>query len=213
VLDCKEPGCQRVLDDLPKISDQMCEPCRNHFDAFRRMLEERGIAHKLAPRLVRGLDYYMRTAFEITGSQLGAQNTIVGGGRYDGLSEMLGGPAMKGFGFAFGVERMVLSIPEASVQGEGASPTLYIAYIGDAARTHSFALARRLRDAGLSVVIDLEGRKLKKSLAVANSLGARYALIAGDDEINSGAYVLRDMASGEQKNLRESELIELLKER
>ena len=213
VLDCKEAGCQRVLDELPKISDELCEPCRTHFGAFRRMLEERGIAYSLAPRLVRGLDYYMRTAFEITGSQLGAQNTIVGGGRYDGLSEMLGGPAMKGFGFAFGVERMVLSIPEAGTQADGASPTLYIAYIGDAARTHSFALARRLRDAGFSVVVDLEGRKLKKSLAVANNLGARYALIAGDDEINSGAYVLRDMASGEQKNLRESELIELLKER
>jgi histidyl-tRNA synthetase len=213
VLDCKEERCQAVLDRLPKIGDLLCDPCRTHFGSFRAMLDERGIRYRLAPRLVRGLDYYMRTAFEITGSQLGAQNTIVGGGRYDGLSEMLGGPAMKGFGFAFGVERMVLSIPEANINASGTAPTLYIAYIGDAARTHSFALARRLRAAGLSLVVDLEGRKLKKSLAVANNLGARYALIAGDDEINSGAYVLRDMSSGEQKQLRESELIEFLKER
>jgi histidyl-tRNA synthetase len=213
LLDCKEERCQPVLDELPKIGDLLCDPCRTHFDSFRAMLEGRDIKYRLAPRLVRGLDYYMRTAFEITGSQLGAQNTIAGGGRYDGLSEMLGGPAMKGFGFAVGVERLVLSIPEGNIEAGGSAPTLYIAYIGDEARTHSFALAGRLRAAGVSLVVDLEGRKLKKSLAVANNLCAGYALIAGDDEINSGAYVLRDMASGEQKHLRESELIEFLKER
>ena len=213
VLDCKEESCQRVLNELPKTTDMLCDPCRVHFASFRAMLDERGIKYTVTPRLVRGLDYYMRTAFEITGSQLGAQNTIVGGGRYDGLSEMLGGRPMKGFGFAFGVERMVLSIPETSVNAGAGAPALYIAYIGDAARNHSFALARRLRAAGISLVVDLEGRKLKKSLAVANSLGARSALIVGDDEINSGAYVLRDMATGEQKNLRETDLIQNLKER
>ena len=213
VLDCKEESCQHVLDELPAITDMLCDPCRVHFDSFRALLDDRGIKYTIAPRLVRGLDYYMRTAFEITGSQLGAQNTIVGGGRYDGLSEMLGGRPMKGFGFAFGVERMVLSIPESSVDAGAGAPALYIAYIGDEARRHSFALSRRLRGAGVSLVVDLEGRKLKKSLAVANSLGSRFALIIGDDEIKSGAYVLRDMASGEQKNLRETELIECLKER
>ena len=99
MLDCKEESCQHVLNELPKIIDMLCEPCRVHFESFRTMLDERDIKYTITPRLVRGLDYYMRTAFEITGSQLGAQNTIVGGGRYDGLSEMLGGRPMKGFGF------------------------------------------------------------------------------------------------------------------
>jgi histidyl-tRNA synthetase len=213
VLDCKEESCQHVLNELPAITDMLCEPCRTHFESFRALLDDRGIRYTITPRLVRGLDYYMRTAFEITGSQLGAQNTIVGGGRYDGLSEMLGGRPMKGFGFALGVERLVLSIPESSVNPGAAAPALYIAYIGDEARRHSFALGRRLRGSGISLVVDLEGRKLKKSLAVANSLGSRFALIIGDDEITSGAYVLRDMASGEQRNLRETELIAFLKER
>jgi histidyl-tRNA synthetase len=211
VLDCKVESCQPYLNELPTITQMLCEPCRAHFDEFRRMLDERGIKYTVAPRLVRGLDYYTRTAFEITGQQLGAQNTLVGGGRYDGLSEMLGGPPAKGFGFAFGIERMVMSLPESSFNPLGDAPTLYIAYIGDEARKHSFALARRLREAGVTTVVDLEGRKLKKSLAIANSLSARYSLIVGEDEMKSGSYVLRDMASGEQRNLSEQDLTRTLK--
>jgi histidyl-tRNA synthetase len=152
----------------------------------------------------------MRTAFEIIGSQLGAQNTIVGGGRYDGLSQMLGGPPAKGFGFAFGIERMIMSLPDTTAEHLQQGPGLFVAYIGDRAREHSFALARRLRQAGISTVVDLEGRKLKKALAIANSIGARCALIVGDDEIDKGSYVLRDMTTGEQRNLREEELIPAL---
>jgi histidyl-tRNA synthetase len=189
----------------------LCEACRAHFDEFRRMLDDRGIGYTLSPRLVRGLDYYMRTAFEIVGSQLGAQNTIVGGGRYDGLSEMIGGPPAKGFGFAFGIERMIMSIPEARVEPARSAPDLFIAYIGPEARAHAFSLARRLREAGASVVVDLEGRKLKKALAVANNLGARRSLIIGEDEIKSGDYQLRDMKTGEQVRLSEAGLVEMLK--
>jgi histidyl-tRNA synthetase len=210
VFDCKVESCQPVLAELPAITDHLCEACQKHFDDFRRLLDERGIPYKLAPRLVRGLDYYTRTSFEITGSRLGAQNTIVGGGRYDGLSEMIGGPPVKGFGFAFGVERAVLSIPPEGLDPKSEAAALYIAYIGDEARTHSFALARRLRGAGVSVVVDLENRKLKKSLAVANNLSARNALIVGENEIREGVYVLRDMATGEQQKLSEKELIDRL---
>src|SRR5205085_3334644 len=199
VLDCKVESCQPYLAELPKITDCLCEPCREHFAAFRAMLDERGIAYTVVPRLVRGLDYYKRTTFELTGNQLGAQNTIVGGGRYDGLSEMIGGPPTKGFGFAFGVERMALSLPESRVGLKADAPALYVAYIGDEARRFSFALARQLREEGISVIVDLENRKLKKSLAVANNLAARYALIVGEDEIRSGSYVLRDMTTGEQQ--------------
>jgi histidyl-tRNA synthetase len=211
VLDCKVESCQPYLDELPRITDMLCDECRAHFGSFLRMLNEREIGYTIAPRLVRGLDYYTRTAFEITGSRLGAQNTIVGGGRYDGLSEALGGPPAKGFGFAFGIERMVLSLPESALDQQRIAPTVYVAHIGDEARTAAFALARRLREAGVSTVVDLEGRKLKKSLAIANSLAARHTLIIGEDELRSGSYVLRDMQSGEQKQVSETELIEAIK--
>lgn len=211
VLDCKVESCQPYLNALPTITDSLCEPCRLHFAAFRELLDARDIRYTVAPRLVRGLDYYMRTAFEIIGSQLGAQNTIVGGGRYDGLSQMLGGPPAKGFGFAFGIERMIMSLPENIAGTLKQSPVLFIAYIGDRARKHTMSLATRLRRAGVGTVIDLEGRKLKKALAAANSLGSRYALIVGDDEIDQSTYVLRDMISGEQQNLKEEELISRLK--
>jgi histidyl-tRNA synthetase len=207
VLDCKVESCQPVLNQLPTITEMLCDPCRAHFDEFRALLDERDISYTVKPRLVRGLDYYKRTTFELVGNQLGAQNTIVGGGRYDGLAEMIGGPATKGFGFAFGVERMVLSLPEAIVATSRRAPTVYIAYIGDQARRHSLALVRRLRAAGVAAIVDLEGRKLKKALAVANHLAARYALIVGDDEISSGSYTLRDLTSGEQQRLAESQLI------
>src|SRR4030095_14676190 len=192
---------------LPAITDSLCDACRAHFERFTALLNARGIKFVIAKRLVRGLDYYMRTAFEITGNQLGAQNTIVGGGRYDGLSKMLGGPPAKGFGFAFGIERMIMSLPESSAEQQRRAPDLFVAYIGDRARQHAFALARRLREAGVGTVVDLEGRKLKKSLAIANSIGARYALIVGDDEIDKGSYALRDMSTGEQLNTEEEGLI------
>jgi histidyl-tRNA synthetase len=210
VLDCKVESCQPFLNELPTVTEMLCEPCRAHFDTFLLLLAERGIEYTIAPRLVRGLDYYKRTTFEVVGEQLGAQNTIVGGGRYDGLSQMLGGPPAKGFGFAFGLERMVMSLPESSVDLRAEAPTLYIAYLGDEARKHSFALARRMRESGISTIVDLEGRKLKKSLAVANNLAARFTVIIGDDEIKSGAYALRDMSSGEQRNLSEEDLISTL---
>lgn len=210
VLDCKVEACQPYLNALPMITDWLCEACRAHFSQFKEYLTARGIPYTVAPRLVRGLDYYMRTAFEITGSRLGAQNTIVGGGRYDGLSQMLGGPPAKGFGFAFGIERMIMSLPEDAATGLKQTPRVFVAYIGDRARSHAMALAARLREAGIATMVDLEGRKLKKALATANSLGSPYALIIGDDEIEKAAYVLRDMTTGEQRHLNEGELIEVL---
>ncbi|HYP26647.1 MAG TPA: histidine--tRNA ligase [Blastocatellia bacterium] len=210
VLDCKVESCQPYLNELPAITDLLCDPCREHFREFRELLDERGIKYSVAPRLVRGLDYYMRTAFEIIGNQLGAQNTLVGGGRYDGLSQLLGGPPVKGFGFAFGIERMVMSMPESGFDRGRDATTLFISHIGDEARRFSFGLASRLRGAGISTVVDLEGRKLKKALAVANSLGSRYALIVGESEIQSGSFVLRRMDTGEQRSLSEADLVEEL---
>jgi histidyl-tRNA synthetase len=207
VLDCKVESCQPHLKELPVILDSLCDACRTHFEQFTGLLNERGIRYSVSPRLVRGLDYYMRTAFEIIGNQLGAQNTIVGGGRYDGLSQIIGGPPAKGFGFALGIERMTLSLPDDTAGSLKQATGLFIAYVGDRARKHAFGLARRLRTAGISVVVDLEGRKLKKALAIANNLAARYSLIIGDDEIDKGVLVLKDMTTGEQTTLREEELI------
>jgi len=126
------------------------------------------------------------------------------------LSQLIGGPSAKGFGFALGVERLVMSLPDDAINSAAQSPQLFIAYIGEAARKHSFALARRLRDAGASVVVDLEGRKLKKALAVANGLAARYSVVVGDDEIATASYKLRDMTSGSDETLNETDLIKLL---
>lgn len=210
VLDCKVESCQPYLNALPMITDSLCEACQTHFSRFTTYLAARDIHYTIAPRLVRGLDYYMRTAFEIIGSQLGAQNTIVGGGRYDGLSQMLGGPPAKGFGFAFGIERMIMSLPENSAAALRKVPKVFVAYIGGRARDHAIALAARLREAGVATIVDLEGRKLKKALAIANSLGSQFSLIIGDDEIDKGAYVLRNMSTGEQQNVNEQELIAAL---
>jgi histidyl-tRNA synthetase len=210
VLDCKVESCQRYLDELPAITSSLCEPCNSHFSEFKRLLSNRGIEYGIAPRLVRGLDYYMRTAFEITGSRLGSQNTIVGGGRYDGLSQLIGGPSAKGFGFALGIERLVMSMPDSAVNLNAESPVLFIAYIGQEARDYSFGLAQRLRQAGISVVVDLEGRKLKRQLAVADSLGVQYTVIIGEDELKKGAFALRNMATGEQDEVAESDLVERL---
>lgn len=212
VLDCKVHSCQPYLNALPRITDMLCEECDAHFKEVCSLLTERNIAYTINSRLVRGLDYYTKTAFEIVGGdKLGSQNTIVGGGRYDGLSEMIGGPQTKGFGFASGIERILLSLPDETVERAKESPSLFIAYIGDEARKYSFALARRLREAGVSVVVDLEGRKLKKALAVANSLSVRYSLIIGEDEIKNQSYTLRDMQKSEQQTLEESALIDVLK--
>lgn len=206
VLDCKVPACQPYLNELPKITEMLGDENRRHFDEVCDLLAARGIGYRITPRLVRGLDYYTKTAFEIIGNSLGAQNTIVGGGRYDGLSESIGGPPMKGFGFASGIERIILSLPDTATEQSKESPALFIAYIGEEARRHSFTLARSLRAAGLSVVVDLEGRKLKKALAVANQIGARFSLIIGDAELESSTYLLRNMLTGGQRRVTKDDL-------
>lgn len=203
VFDCKNESCQAVIATLPTILDNLDEASRAHFEKFKAHLDARGIEYVVNPRMVRGLDYYTRTAFEIIGGSFGAQNTIVGGGRYDGLSETLGGPPTKGFGFAFGLDRMVLSLPEEEAQRlrAAAAPDIYIVTLGAAAHAQAFLIARELRVAGLEVIFEPEERKMKKAMAGANKSRARYALIIGDDEIASGRYALKNLATGEQESL------------
>lgn len=213
VFDCKNANCQMVIATLPTITDSLDEASRAHFDQFKTHLDARGIAYTVNPRMVRGLDYYTRTAFEIVGHDgLGAQNTIVGGGRYDGLSETLDGPPTKGFGFAFGLDRMVMSLPDAEAARVRAAdaPDVFIVYLGEAARQHSFQVASALRRAGIAVLLEFEDRKMKKAMAQANKAGARYALIIGDDEVAKGVYGLKNLVTGEQEALTLDALVSKL---
>jgi histidyl-tRNA synthetase len=211
VLDCKVPEDQAIIDALPSIQDHLCGPCRDHFHAVRAHLDDRGIAYEISPRMVRGLDYYMRTTFEIVHGALGAQNSVLGGGRYDGLAEALGSrvPA-PGIGFSIGEDRLVMSVEQEHPDAAKSTLDVYIAPIGAAAERHCALLARRIRSAGHSVELGLDG-KLKRSLELANKLGARFALIVGDNEIGAGQYTLKNMLSGEQETVSSDQLLQRIK--
>jgi histidyl-tRNA synthetase len=214
IFDCKVESCQAIIASLPTITENLDEASREHFERFKAHLDARGIAYTVNPRMVRGLDYYTRTAFEIAGHDgLGAQNTLVGGGRYDGLSETLEGPPTKGFGFALGVDRLVMSLPEDEAERllDLDAPDVFIVFLGAAARDQAFVIAREIRHAGLAVAMDFEDRKMKKAMAVASKSRARHALIIGENEVASGNYGLKNLATGEQESLALDELLSKLK--
>jgi len=204
VLDCKVEADQPIIEKLPSILDYLCENCRPHFEAVKQFLTDRGITYEVRPRLVRGLDYYMRTTFEVVHGSLGAQNSVLGGGRYDGLAEMLDSkvPA-PGIGFSIGEDRLVMGVEDSQVPE---SLDLFIAPLGDAALHHAGVLARDLRREGIGVELATEG-KLKRAMELANKLGARFTLIIGDNEIAAGEYALKNMQSGEQHTVTASNII------
>jgi histidyl-tRNA synthetase len=207
VLDCKIPEDQPVIDSLPSILEHLCEDCASHFTAVRRLLDVRAIEYEIRSRLVRGLDYYTRTTFEVTHGALGAQNSILGGGRYDGLAESLGSRvAAPGIGFSIGEDRLVMAIEEKVSASELARLDVYLAPMGQAALEHGVALARELRRAGIVVEVGVEG-KLKRAMENANKLGAKRVLLIGDNEIAAGVYALKDMATGEQEGLTREALL------
>jgi histidyl-tRNA synthetase len=207
VLDCKVSEDQPIIASLPSIADHLCEPCRMHFAAVRAHLDARGIAYEVKPRMVRGLDYYMRTTFEITHGALGAQNSVLGGGRYDGLAESLGSRvAAPGIGFSIGEDRLVMGVEDAHPDQFRPVVDVFLATLGDAADLHAGTLAAELRAAGIAVERSAD-RKLKRALEVANKMGARFALILGDDELASGTYQLKNMASGDQQSLTRDKLV------
>ncbi len=202
VLDCKVPEDQPLINTLPTILDSLCEVCEPHFAQVRAYLTDRGIPFEVKPRLVRGLDYYMRTTFEVTHGDLGAQNSVLGGGRYDGLAEALGSTVHSpGIGFSIGEDRLVMTVP----QSEDAALDVFIAPLGDAALSHAGVLARDLRRAGISVEV-AANMKLKRAMELANKSGSRYALILGDDEIAAGVYTLKNMQSTEQHRVTRDEI-------
>src|SRR5579872_1476067 len=206
VFDCKVPEDQPIIETLPRISQFLDEGCRQHFEAVQEILTKVGIPFALNDRLVRGLDYYTRTAFEFTHGALGAQNAILGGGRYDGLSESLGAPAAPGIGFAIGEDRLVMSLQQkASAEMVMGKPDAYVAPMagmnGEAAR-----LARELRRHDLVIELGDDSFRLKKSFEAATRVGAKYILIVGENEVKADAFALKNLATGEQVSVARGDL-------
>jgi len=211
VLDSKLETEQEIIAKLPRISDHLCADCAKQYQEVKRQLGLRGVAYKENWRLVRGLDYYMRTTFEITAQGLGSQNAVCGGGRYDGLVELLGGLPTKGIGFAIGEDRLILSLLEAGKGDVAKGRDVYIAWMGEKALSTAIQAARKLRDAGFRVELPPAEQKFSKALGQADRLGSRYALILGEDEVASGQWTLKTLANGTQEKFSEAALVEFVK--
>ena len=205
VFDCKVPEDQPIIDKLPRITQFLGEDSRKHFDAVQEILTRVGVSFQINERLVRGLDYYTRTAFEFTHGALGAQNAILGGGRYDGLSEALGGPAAPGIGFAIGEDRLVMSLKE-TAEGVVRKPEVYVAPLGVGMNAEAAKVARELRRHDVVVELGDDAFRLKKSFEAATKAGANYILIVGEDEVKSDAFALKNLATGEQVSVPRGEL-------
>src|SRR6202047_4078173 len=205
VFDCKVPEDQPIIEKLPRISRFLDEPCRAHFEAVQAILRTVGVPFTLNDRLVRGLDYYTRTAFEFTHGALGAQNAILGGGRYDGLSEALGGPAAPGIGFAIGEDRLVMSLKQ-TAEAVQRKPDVYIAPLGAGMDREAARLAREMRRHDVIAELGDETFRLKKSFETASKIGARFALIVGENEVKSASFALKNLETGEQVSVPRAEL-------
>jgi histidyl-tRNA synthetase len=201
VLDCKVERCRVAYRQAPSILDHLCADCRQHFEAVEKGLQLLGIAYRVNPLMVRGLDYYSRTTFELLTGALGAQSAVGAGGRYDGLVEQLGGPALPGIGFALGMERLFLLLQQLGSGKEEQATDIYLAALGAAAAEAGFQLIHALRCKGLRAMMDHEGRSLKSQMKQAGRLNARYVLILGEEELKNTALVVREMATGEQTTL------------
>ena len=190
LLDCKEPGCRRVMAAAPRFIEHLCAACQAHFGEVKRLLQAAGVVFSEDASLVRGLDYYVRTAFEAVASNLGAQNAVGGGGRYDGLVEALGGPPLAGVGFAFGVERLLLAADTAAAE---VHPETYVIPLTEGATLVAFQMARRLRTEGMRCELEATGRSVKSAMRRADKLGVRFAVLLGEDELRAGRATVRDM--------------------
>ena len=211
VLDSKLESEQGIIATLPRIADHLCEECAAHYAAVKHQLEMRGVIYRENWRLVRGLDYYMRTTFEITAQGLGSQNAVCGGGRYDGLVELLGGPSTKGIGFAIGEDRLILSLQESGKAPAQQGRDVYIAWMGERAHATAIRAAKDLRKAGFSVELPPLEQKFGKALGQADKLGAKYALILGDNEVSEGLWTLKTLADGSQAKYTEPDLLDHLR--
>ena len=202
ILDCKNPECIELSENAPKTIEHLCDECNAHFELLKASLGKMGIEYKVNPKIVRGLDYYTRAVFEFICDTIGAQSTICGGGRYDGLIEELDGPKTPGIGFAMGITRLILAMKAAGVEvkmPEG--PTLYIAPMGDDAAAEALGITEKLRNLGIYAECDVCGRSLKAQMRYANKIGSKYTLIIGSSELESGVSQIKNMADGTQSEV------------
>ena len=212
LLDCKKASCQRIIKGAPQISGHLCHQCSSHFDALKEYLAHLQIPYQLDPYLVRGLDYYTRTVFEIQPEELGAQSALGGGGRYDDLIEQLGGRPAPAIGFATGLERTILNMRNQDIELPPiGGAKVYVAYLGEEAKKEAVKLAARLRQAGIGATLALGDKSLKSQLKQANSLGLPQTVIIGEEEMKKGRAVLRDMTKGEQVEVPLEEVVTRLK--
>lgn len=215
VIDCKNPQCKENLQDIPFMIDHLCDDCKEHFEKLQTYLKEMDINYVVDKTIVRGLDYYKKTAFEIISNDIGSQSTVCGGGRYDGLVEMLGGPkGISGIGFGLGVERLLLTLENNNIEIENPKSTdIYIATIGDAAKTKSFKLIKDLRANHISADNDHLDKSLKAQFKYSDKLNAKYTVVIGDDELANDTATLKNMQTSEQTTIKLSELVDELKKR
>lgn len=207
ILDCKNPTCREITQGAPTTLDMLCEDCGQHFKELQELLSAAKVVYKVDPRLVRGLDYYRKTAFEVLVEDIGAQSAICGGGRYDGLVQEVGGPQTPGIGFAMGMERVLaaLNLSEEAQEVESKVYLMLVA-LGEKAQKEGFAIVSQLRKKGIIANVDLLGRSLKAQLKTADRTKAKYAAILGDEELEKGIVLLRDLTIGEQEEIALSEL-------
>lgn len=211
ILDCKVDADKPFMKDAPRITDCLCDACQDHFHMVQEYLSHAGISFQLDPRLVRGLDYYTKTAFEIKYAPLGAQSAVAGGGRYDGLIEEIGGKPTPAVGFATGLERVLLALEKQGLLPEQDRKTDgFVIALGDAAQLPAFGLLEKLRRAGLKAGMDYAGRSMKAQMKQANKAGARYALIVGEEEVKESCVQLKNMATSEQQKVSFDNIVEKL---
>jgi len=206
IFDCKVELCNEISRSFPNIIDYLCPDCNEHFRKFCSYLDLYGIKYTVAPRLVRGLDYYTKTTFEFVSSKLGAQDAVLGGGRYDDMMKAFGGPEICGIGFAMGLERFISVVPFE----EKKEDFLYLAHMGDRAKKAGMELARFLRQKGIECLIEYKERSLKNQISRANKLGAKWVLIVGEEEVKKGRYQLKNMATGLQEEITKEEMPSIL---
>jgi histidyl-tRNA synthetase len=208
IFDCKVETCQAIAQDFPKITDFLCQECEEHFKQFCSYLEFYGLEYRIEPQLVRGIDYYTKTTFEIISSKLGAQDAILGGGRYDDMMKEFGGPDICGIGFAMGMERLLSVVPTTKKKEQ----FLYLAYLGDEPKRAGMILVQFLRKEGVECLMEYREKNLKNQLSRANKLGATWALIIGDDEVRKRKYQLKNMVTGQQTECSQEEILNFIRD-
>ena len=202
ILDCKSPVCSKIAGGAPKITDYLCDECKEHFASVQKYLDAAGVEYTVNPTIVRGLDYYTKTVFEFVTDFIGAQGTVCGGGRYDGLIEELGGKHLPSLGFAMGIERLLMLMDKQGIEiPKPSTCDLYVAVMGESASLKSFEIIKAVRSCGLIAETDIVGRGLRAQMKYADKIGAKFSMVLGDNEIEQGKAVIKNMSSGEQTEI------------